>query len=165
MQGRLHGHGPGRDDGDVGAREDGVGLPLDHDRARRAGRPVGERRQELVVEMRRPRDDELRGRHARRDDAGGAHQVRQERAQFVAPAARQQRDDRPRGIEALPAQERFPRLGRRRQLEQRMPDERDRDPRLLIEGASNGKITRTRFATRFKVFSRPRRQAQSCGLM
>ena len=83
--------------------------------------------------MRRARDDELRGGQARRDGAGRAHEIRQDRAQFVAPAARQQRDDRPRRIEAMAAQERLARLGRRRQLEQRMPDERHRHARRFVE--------------------------------
>ena len=65
MQSRLDRGGARRRQRDIGRREHGVGLSLDDG----AGRQVSSRREQIIFEIRRARDDELRVGNPRADEA------------------------------------------------------------------------------------------------
>ena len=132
MDGRLHGRRPGSGHHCVRRREHVVRAPLD-DGGSAVRREGPQRRQELVVEVRRARHHELHAGHPIADHRRPGRHVGQDRAQLVRPTPRQQRDRRRPRIQTERAEQGLARRGGRRQLEQGVADETHRDPRIAID--------------------------------
>ena len=95
--------------------------------------------EELVGQLRRAREHELRGRQAIVDDPRRVEEAGQDCADFVDAAPWQERHHRPRRVQPEPGQKRSARLWRVRHVEQRMAHPLDRHTCALVDLDLEGK--------------------------
>ena len=120
-------------DHDVGRGEHRVGLRLDDPRRRVRAAQGLERVEKWVGQIGGAGDHELHRRNSIAHLPGRRDHVGQDPAQLVGAAAGEHCHHRRPRIELVPAAERLPVFAGRSQVEQRVPDERDGDPRVAVQ--------------------------------